>query len=127
MWLLVAVLGGRDLTSTANRHRDMIGYVVATITDRASLFFLALLIFSKNPFATFLTAAPLDGQGLNPLLQNYWMVDPPAVALHRLRRRRRSRSRSAWRRSSPGRLDDRGCSSVRAWMLIALVLPRRSG
>ncbi len=61
------------------RHSDMIGYVVAVIM-LAQLFFLALLIYSKNPFSTFLTAPPADGEGLNPLLQNYWMViHPPSL------------------------------------------------
>ena len=57
----------------------MIGYVVATIMV-VQVFFLSLLIFTKNPFATFLTAPPADGEGLNPLLQNYWMViHPPSL------------------------------------------------
>src|SRR5262249_50622077 len=47
-----------------NRHRDMIGYVVATVAVVAA-FFLALLIFSKNPFDTFVTAAPSEGRGMN--------------------------------------------------------------
>ncbi len=68
------------------RHRELIPYVVAIISV-VQMFFLFLMVVHKNPFATFLTAAPADGAGLNPLLQNYCMVDPPAVALHRLRRR----------------------------------------
>ena len=44
------------------RHRDMIGFVVATIMV-VQVFFLSLLIFTKNPFATSLTAPPVDGQG----------------------------------------------------------------
>ncbi len=62
-------------------------------------FFLALLIFAENPFDRLWRAAdgqivtavfgpagatpviPLDGQGLNPQLQNYWMVIHP-VALY---------------------------------------------
>ena len=44
------------------------------------MFFLFLMIVHNNPFATFLTAAPADGEGLNPLLQNYWMViHPPSL------------------------------------------------
>ncbi len=62
-------------------------------------FFLSLLIFAENPFDRFWRAAggqvvtsvfaptgatpiiPMDGQGLNPQLQNYWMVIHP-VALY---------------------------------------------
>ena len=29
------------------------------------------MVVHKNPFTTFLTEAPADGEGLNPLLQNY--------------------------------------------------------
>ncbi len=41
-------------------------------------FFLTLLVFAENPFkqSGFL---PPDGQGLNPLLQNYWMVIHPVM------------------------------------------------
>ncbi len=44
------------------------------------MFFLYLMIVHKNPFTTYLTNAPADGEGLNPLLQNYWMViHPPSL------------------------------------------------
>ena len=62
------------------------------------MFFLFLMVVHNNPFETFLTDAPADGRGLNPLLQNRYMVDPSAVALHGLRRDDDSVSRSAWRR-----------------------------
>ncbi len=99
-----------------NRHRDMIGYVVATIMV-VQLFFLALLIYVKNPFATGLTAPPMDGEGLNPLLQNYWMViHPPSLYVGYV---------SATipfafgiGALASGRLDDLWLSSVRTWTLI---------
>ncbi len=98
------------------RHRDMIGFVVATIMV-VQVFFLSLLIFTKNPFTTFLTTPPVEGKGLNPLLQNYWMViHPPslytgfvaatipfAFGIGAL---------------ASGRLDDLWLGSVRVWMLI---------
>ena len=44
------------------------------------MFFLFLMIVHKNPFERFLTQAPADGQGLNPLLQNiYMVVHPPSL------------------------------------------------
>ena len=67
------------------RHRELIPYVVAIIST-VQMFFLFLMVVHKNPFDTFLTQAPADGRGLNPLLQNSYMVDPSAVALHGLRR-----------------------------------------
>ncbi len=46
-----------------------------------TLFFLLLLNFSTNPFER-LPVPPEDGRGLNPLLQNYWMViHPPTLYL----------------------------------------------
>ena len=46
-----------------------------------TLFFLVLLNFSTNPFER-LPIPPADGKGLNPLLQNYWMViHPPTLYL----------------------------------------------
>ncbi len=41
-------------------------------------FFLILCLFPANPFAK-LPVAPPDGLGLNPLLQNYWMVIHPVM------------------------------------------------
>jgi cytochrome c-type biogenesis protein CcmF len=45
------------------------------------IFFLFLLNFSTNPFER-IPLPPEDGRGLNPLLQNYWMViHPPTLYL----------------------------------------------
>ncbi|MFA5891346.1 MAG: heme lyase CcmF/NrfE family subunit [Actinomycetota bacterium] len=54
-----------------NRHknRDLMPYVAATLSA-VTLLFTFLLAFSQNPFAS-LSVIPADGQGLNPLLQNY--------------------------------------------------------
>ncbi len=76
---LLSVFSSIAVYTNQRRHKDMIGFVVGTIAI-VQLFFLALLIYSKNPFAVWLTAAPIDGEGLNPLLQTYWMViHPPAL------------------------------------------------
>jgi cytochrome c-type biogenesis protein CcmF len=98
------------------RHRDMIGFVVATIMV-VQLFFLSLLIFQKDPFATFLTTPPVDGEGLNPLLQNYWMViHPPSLYIGFVA----ATIPFAFGIGAlaSGRLDDLWLSSVRVWMLI---------
>ncbi len=57
------------------RHPELNAYVYAIIHGVA-IFFLAVLIFAANPFAL-LPSTPPDGSGLNPLLQNYWMVVHP--------------------------------------------------
>ncbi len=41
-------------------------------------FFLILCLFPANPFTKLPVAVP-DGRGLNPLLQNYWMVIHPVM------------------------------------------------
>jgi len=39
-----------------------------------------MMIVHKNPFTTFLTNTPVDGEGMNPLLQNFYMaIHPPAL------------------------------------------------
>ena len=44
------------------------------------MFFLFLMVVHNNPFETFLTESPADGEGLNPLLQNFYMViHPPSM------------------------------------------------
>ena len=99
-----------------HRHRDMIGYVVAVVL-LGQLFFLGILVYSKNPFATFLTAPPLDGKGLNPLLQNYWMViHPPSLYIGFVAATIPFAFGIAALAS--GRLDDKWLDSVRSWMLI---------
>jgi cytochrome c-type biogenesis protein CcmF len=98
------------------RHRDMIGFVVATIMV-VQVFFLSLLIFNKNPFNTFLTSPPIEGQGLNPLLQNYWMViHPPSLYTGFVA----ATIPFAFGMGAlaSGRLDDMWLGSVRVWMLI---------
>jgi cytochrome c-type biogenesis protein CcmF len=63
------------------RHRELIPYVVAVISI-VEMFFLFLMIVHNNPFETFLTENPADGTGLNPLLQNFYMViHPPTMYL----------------------------------------------
>ena len=116
-WVLVlALFAAVAVRVNQNRHRDMIGYVVATIMV-VQIFFLALLIYVKNPFATFLTQPPQDGQGLNPLLQNYWMViHPPSLYVGYVA----ATIPFAFGIGAlaSGRLDDLWLSSVRAWTLI---------
>jgi len=52
-----------------------------TIMLLVVIFFLFLLNFSTNPFEI-IPLPPEDGRGLNPLLQNYWMViHPPTLYL----------------------------------------------
>jgi cytochrome c-type biogenesis protein CcmF len=116
-WVLVlAAFSAVAVRVNERRHRDMIGYVVATILI-VELFFLSVLIFDKNPFATFLTAPPTDGEGLNPLLQNYWMViHPPALYIGFVAAT--IPFAFAVGALASGRLDDNWLAAVRSWSLV---------
>lgn len=53
--------------------------VVNAILNLIMLFFAVMLIFPNNPFTTLLDTPP-DGMGLNPLLQNpYMVIHPPSL------------------------------------------------
>jgi cytochrome c-type biogenesis protein CcmF len=77
-WALI--LSGYSIVVAAvyrNRQRAIMPYVNATMLF-TSAFFLILLVFAANPFKR-VAFMPEDGQGLNPLLQNYWMVIHPVM------------------------------------------------
>jgi cytochrome c-type biogenesis protein CcmF len=116
-WVLVLGLFSTiAIAVNHRRHRDMIGYIVATIMV-VQVFFLSLLIFNNNPFATYLTSPPIDGKGLNPLLQNYWMViHPPSLYIGFVA----ATIPFAFGIGAlaSGRLDDMWLGSVRVWVLI---------
>lgn len=116
-WVLV--LAGFSTVAVAmnsRRHRDMIGYVVGTIMV-VQVFFVALLIFDKDPFATYLTDVPTNGKGLNPLLQNYWMViHPPSLYIGFVAAT--IPFAFAVAALASGRLDDAWLASVRVWSII---------
>ena len=76
---LLSVFGAIAVKSNRERQRELIPYVVAVIAT-VQMFFLFLMIYHKDPFATYLTQAPVDGRGLNPLLQNpYMAIHPPSL------------------------------------------------
>ncbi len=63
------------------RYLELQPWIIASLMS-IFVFFLVLMLFAANPFATFAAASPVDGEGLNPLLQNYWMsIHPPALYL----------------------------------------------
>jgi cytochrome c-type biogenesis protein CcmF len=81
-WLLI--LSGCSAAAVhfnRERHRELVPWVIAVLAG-IQQFFLVLILFAANPFATFLSqsAVPADGRGLNPLLQNAYMVfHPPSL------------------------------------------------
>ena len=76
---LLSAFGSLAVYVNRDRHRELIPYVVAVISC-VQLFFLLVMIINKDPFATYLTDIPVDGRGLNPLLQNpYMAIHPPSL------------------------------------------------
>jgi cytochrome c-type biogenesis protein CcmF len=76
---LLAVFAAIAVYTNRHRQREILPYAIVVMAAVAD-FFLYLIIFEKNPFDTFLVEVPAAGQGLNPLLQNPYMVThPPAL------------------------------------------------
>jgi cytochrome c-type biogenesis protein CcmF len=82
LWLLfITVIGVFLIRKESENHSAVMFFYMLVIS-----FFLTLLV-AKSPFmkfspevlAQFPGGAPPDGQGLNPLLQNYWMVIHPPI------------------------------------------------
>lgn len=76
---LLSVFGAIAVRVNRESHRELIPYVVAVISA-VEMFFLFLMVIHNNPFETYLADVPRDGRGLNPLLQNFYMViHPPSL------------------------------------------------
>jgi cytochrome c-type biogenesis protein CcmF len=73
---LLSVFSAIAVYTNRNRHRELLPYVVTVLMAVAD-FFLYVIVFHKNPFDTYLTDIPTVGKGLNPLLQNAYMVTHP--------------------------------------------------
>jgi cytochrome c-type biogenesis protein CcmF len=81
-WVFMLSLAGSvAVYVNRERQRELIPYVVATIAT-VQMFFLFLMVVHNNPFSTYITENPTDGNGLSPLLQNFYMViHPPTMYL----------------------------------------------
>ncbi len=101
------------------RYRHLQPYVIATLMVIVG-FFAILMLFAANPFATSVAGAKLEGDGLNPLLQNYWMIiHPPALYMGFVG----CAIPFAFSIAAliTGRLDNEWIVAVRKWMLFAWV------
>ncbi len=91
LWVFVtSIFSGVVIYQNRFRYRDMMPYVVAVLMADLS-FFLVLNLFFSNPFHQMVQVfpdgsmqkfTPMDGRGLNPLLQ-YWamVIHPPILYL----------------------------------------------
>lgn len=79
-WLfLTSLWSGTALFWLKRRYIDLQPYIIATLMS-ILLFFGVLMVFSTNPFATSVAGAPMDGQGLNQQLRNFYMIiHPPSL------------------------------------------------
>jgi cytochrome c-type biogenesis protein CcmF len=76
-WLLSA-FSALVVWGNRRRNRELMPVVVAVLMGLA-IFFTGILSFVSSPFET-LAAVPADGRGLNPLLQNpYMVIHPPML------------------------------------------------
>ncbi len=75
-WILVA-FAGLALWQYRERHRELIPWVT-TVFSGVSAFFLGVLAFAASPFER-LWPVPLDGRGLNPLLEEADMFTHPPL------------------------------------------------
>jgi cytochrome c-type biogenesis protein CcmF len=83
LWWTFLLGGYSTVTALSLRRRlpELQPYILATLMSIV-MFFSVLMLFSANPFATAVAGAPPEGEGLNPLLQNYWMmIHPPTLYL----------------------------------------------
>jgi cytochrome c-type biogenesis protein CcmF len=75
-WVLIlGVYSIVALLQNQNKNRQLMPYATAVLMG-IQLFFISMLIFAADPFEKAFPI-PVEGQGLNPLLQNYWMQSHP--------------------------------------------------
>jgi cytochrome c-type biogenesis protein CcmF len=99
------------------RYRQLQPYVIATLMVIMS-FFAVLMLFAANPFEVNVAGTKLDGEGLNPLLQNFYMIiHPPSLYMGFVG----CSVPFAFAIAAlvTGRLDNEWIVAVRKWMLFA--------
>jgi cytochrome c-type biogenesis protein CcmF len=78
-WIL-SMFSTIALFQNRKKNRQLMPYVLAVLMT-VTFFFTFLMVFVTNPFET-LNYVPLDGKGLNPMLQNPGMIfHPPTLFL----------------------------------------------
>jgi cytochrome c-type biogenesis protein CcmF len=79
-WLfLLSIYVGVCIYWLKNKYVELQPYVIASLMV-VVMFFCVLMAFPANPFATSIAGARGDGSGMNPLLQNFYMIiHPPSL------------------------------------------------
>ncbi len=118
VWVL-SIWGAVAVYQNRHKNRAILPYSIVAFMG-VCLFFLVTIVFAANPFETYLTRAPTDGEGLNPLLQNWYMtIHPPTLYLGYI----------GWTipfcfaigALAHGRLDYEWIAAMRRWCLVAWV------
>ncbi|MEM7157796.1 MAG: cytochrome c-type biogenesis CcmF C-terminal domain-containing protein [Myxococcota bacterium] len=81
--LLLSLFSSLAIRANRQRHRVLIPHAVLVLGLIIG-FFSALLLFLKNPFSPYILTpgATMQGKGMNPLLQNPYMIfHPPSLYL----------------------------------------------
>ena len=78
--LVLAVITGIVIWQNRDHNRDILPTVIAVLMV-VQIFFLMLMVLEANPFDTFrINEPPINGRGLEPLLQNPAMTfHPPSI------------------------------------------------
>ncbi|MGH7872693.1 MAG: cytochrome c biogenesis protein CcsA, partial [Candidatus Binatia bacterium] len=75
-WILI-IFAGVVASVYRDRHKETLPWVLM-IFSIVSVFFLGVVAFLSNPFET-MSPIPLDGRGLNPLLEDANMMTHPPL------------------------------------------------
>jgi cytochrome c-type biogenesis protein CcmF len=75
-WILI-IFSGLVAWTYRDRHRELMPWVMM-IFSVVSAFFLGVMAFASNPFES-IVPVPLDGRGLNPLLEDANMLTHPPL------------------------------------------------
>lgn len=79
--LLLSFFSSITVFLNRKKNREFMPYVAGVLQGILLFFVIVLLFAGVNPFER-LAFTPVDGQGLNPQLQNYWMtIHPPTLYL----------------------------------------------
>jgi cytochrome c-type biogenesis protein CcmF len=78
LWLWLVTLFTVTMVVSKRVWNEPRGPTVLAVMAVTQAFLALVLVLLSNPFET-LDPVPLDGRGLNPLLQNFWMVAHPPV------------------------------------------------
>jgi cytochrome c-type biogenesis protein CcmF len=117
-WLfLMSLYTGACVAWMKGKYRELQPYVIATLMS-VTIFFGVLMLFAANPFWTATAGARSDGQGMNPLLEDiYMIIHPPSLYMGFVG----CAVPFAFAMAAliTGRLDNEWIAASRKWMLFA--------